>query len=247
MKSCSYCGAPLDNDALFCSNCGKKIEPQGKQCPRCGTIAEANSAYCAMCGMSLDSPKGFNVDPMQAHEETVSYDLEEEKDKTRWYVIGAVFIALLAYGSYCTFKHYYNTNNKESIQLSSEEESFFIDLVKRWDETHNCKEFDECGENNPYAETVKFYGMKMSGLDAHLKKVELLAAKPDFRQESQNIKVKKITEKYVICNFDKKVFSNGKSKYYPGCYLYFEDVGDGLWKIVQESDSITDHNLKRHR
>ena len=154
---------------------------------------------------------------------------------------------MLAYGSYYTFTHFYNTHNEENIQLSSEEELYFIDLVKRWDETHNSKAFDEGGENNPYAQRVNFYGEKMSGIDAHLRKVEFLASRPDFRQNSENIKVTKITEKLVICNFDKNVLSNGKSRFYPGCYLYFVDEGDGLWKIVEESDSITDHNLKRHR
>ena len=391
MRNCTYCGAPLDDDALFCSNCGKKIEPQGKQCPRCGTIAEANSSYCAMCGTSLDAQKGYNVDPMLEQEETVSYDLEEEKDRTWWYVIGVVVFALLAFGSYYVYKNYNNskrqkeaekvaeaycnkidefefcyyflyditqdeipelwiiigtceaekrlyvftykkgiecifqdsafhtgyyqgkdyvlalwthmdyagcgkitynskngelkrdelfneisidrlvkpkepeiemynydnkqpiynwlnfyTNNEKNTTLSSEEESYFIDLVKRWDETHNRNEFDECGENNPYAETVNFYGMEMSGLDAHLKKVEFLAAKPDFRQESKNVKVTKISDKVVICDFEKHTFSDGKAKVYPS-YLYWVDEGGGFWKIAEESDSITDHTLNRHR
>ena len=25
MENCIFCGAPLDDDALFCTNCGKKV------------------------------------------------------------------------------------------------------------------------------------------------------------------------------------------------------------------------------
>lgn len=206
MKSCVYCGAPLDDDALFCSNCGKKIEPLGKICPRCGAEVMADSAFCYKCGSRIDAQTVTPAAPLQ-EEENESFDRKEEKNRRRWFIICTIVITSLAYGSYCTFNHFYNTHNEENIQLSSEEESFFIDLVKRWDETHNHKEFDEGGENNPYAQRVIFYGEEMSGIDAHLRKLELLSSRPDFRQNSENIKVTKITEKFVICNFDKNVLS----------------------------------------
>lgn len=145
--------------------------------------------------------------------------------------------------------HHLNKTDKEEITvLPNEEELYFIDLVKKLDETHNRKEFDEVGENNPYAEIVYFYGMKMSGLDAHLKKVELLATIPDFRQESSNIKVTKISQKLVVCDFSKCTYARGKTKIYPNCYLFFIDTsGEGFWKIAEESDMETDNNLKKRR
>lgn len=53
MRTCSNCGAPLDNDALFCTECGTKAAPIGMQCPNCGAGVENNSAFCPECGTPI--------------------------------------------------------------------------------------------------------------------------------------------------------------------------------------------------
>ena len=237
MKKCVYCGAPLDDDALFCANCGKKIEAQGKRCQQCGAEVEADSLFCARCGFRLD---GQPSDIPTFEEET------EEKDKTWIYVIGGLLAAaLLIFGGYFVYRTYFNDSKDEStLTISEEEEEFFIDRVHSWDEMHNRKGFDD-SENCPYAGSVKFYGKTMSGLEAAETKQKLLLASPDYRQESTNIKVTKISEKRVRCDFEKHTSSRGKSKVHPACYLVLIDEYGGIWRIEEESDSVTDANLSK--
>ena len=54
MRTCSNCGAQLDNDALFCTECGTKVEAYGKVCPNCGATIDDDSLFCAECGTKLD-------------------------------------------------------------------------------------------------------------------------------------------------------------------------------------------------
>ena len=238
MIKCKHCGVPLDDDSLFCVICGAKVEPQGKACPCCGVEVEDDSVFCTKCGKRLVE----QVVPIQEEEESQDCEWEEKKDRTSWYVIGTIAVIILSVIFF--FNYFSKTQNGDCVELTAEEESFFVELVKQWDETHNNKGFDEGGENNPYTETVCFYGTNMTGLEAHLKKWKALRTLPDFKQESTNIKVTKISEKLVVCDFDKHTYSNGKSKVHHGCYLYFVDEGGGMWKIKEESDSESDNHVR---
>lgn len=53
MKKCIFCGALLEEDAIFCSYCGKKIDSY--TCPYCGTEVEDDSVFCSKCGMRLQA------------------------------------------------------------------------------------------------------------------------------------------------------------------------------------------------
>ena len=144
------------------------------------------------------------------------------------------------------------TDDIELAQLAGEDgatnddkESLFIEFVKNWDEMHNQKGFDD-SENCPYAETVYFFETKMSGIEASKAKQKAVMANPDFRQESKNIKVTKISDKLVVCDFEKHTYSNNMSKVHPGSYLFLVDEG-GIWRIKEESDSESDNNLQKKR
>lgn len=143
MKSCLYCGAPLDSDALFCQNCGKKIEPQGKLCPRCGAEVDVSSSFCIKCGIKLNGWGKTSAVPTK--EELQKYDLEDEKVRTWWYAIGAVVVAFLAFGSYYAYKH--NNNNKRQKEAEKIAEAY-------------CKKIDEFfggfGSDDPFCEYFLF-------------------------------------------------------------------------------------------
>lgn len=247
MKKCIFCGAPLDNDALFCTNCGKKVELQRKKCPQCGAEVENDSAFCTKCGIRLDAQViSFSHSPQGAPSVTLSQDNREvvqENSRIWWYIIGGFVIGtLLALGWY----FYYNnkSTNLESLVLTPKEESLFVEQVKKWDWMHNNKGFDN--SKNPYAESVYFYGNKMSGIEACQRKQKYLTEALDFYQECTNVKVTKVSEKLVVCNFDKNTHSKGKNKVYR-CYLYFANEGGNVWKIKEESDIVSDNNLERKR
>ena len=133
----------------------------------------------------------------------------------------------------------------EDEKTNDDEEAIFIECVKNWDEMHNRKGFDD-SKNCLYAETVYFFQTKMSGIEASKAKQKAVIANPDYRQESKNIKVTKISDKLVVCDFEKHTYSNNKSKVHLGSYLFLVDEG-GIWKIKEESDSESDNNLQKKR
>ena len=92
MKNCNYCGAPLDDDALFCRKCGKEIGI-GKKCPRCGNEERADSIFCAKCGMKLDPQKVPFMFPIQ--EEVQINEREKRKNRVPKKVINIVLAAVL--------------------------------------------------------------------------------------------------------------------------------------------------------
>lgn len=64
MKTCSKCGAPMNDDSKFCTECGAQAivekseriqEFSGKilKCPNCGEVLKALSAKCPACGYEL--------------------------------------------------------------------------------------------------------------------------------------------------------------------------------------------------
>lgn len=49
-RTCSACGSPLKEGAVFCSACGAREGESRRRCPSCGEPAEANALFCGQCG-----------------------------------------------------------------------------------------------------------------------------------------------------------------------------------------------------
>ena len=77
MRTCSNCGAPLEDDALFCSECGTKVGPQKKICPHCGAEIDDDSIFCAECGAKLDA---VNIQPVEQPQ--VDEPVEEPREES---------------------------------------------------------------------------------------------------------------------------------------------------------------------
>lgn len=135
-------------------------------------------------------------------------------------------------------------NDDMTTENSSYKDAYFIELVINWDKMHESRTFDNL-ESCPYAKTVKFYGQSMSGKEAARIKQKALKDDTGYSQESSNIVVTRISDKRVKCEFEKRTVSKGETKVYPSCYLYFIHDSDGHWYIDEESDAITDKNMKR--
>lgn len=108
MRTCSNCGAPLDNDALFCTECGTKAAPIGMQCPNCGAAVENNSAFCPECGTPIGGssvpPYVSNQYPQQPSTHTGrstrsssdNITIQPEKKSNIWiYIVGGVLAVIL--------------------------------------------------------------------------------------------------------------------------------------------------------
>lgn len=108
MRTCSNCGAPLDNDALFCTECGTKAAPIGMQCPNCGAAVENNSAFCPECGTPMGGssvpPYVSNQYPQQpsthmgrsTRSSSDNITIQPEKKSNIWiYIVGGVLAVIL--------------------------------------------------------------------------------------------------------------------------------------------------------
>lgn len=133
MRTCSNCGAPLDNDALFCTECGTKAAPIGMQCPNCGAAVENNSAFCPECGTPMGGspvpPHVSNQYPQQPSTHTGrstqsssdNITIHPEKKSNIWiYIVcGVLAVILLIAGG--KFLLQSKTDNETSeIQVSEQ-------------------------------------------------------------------------------------------------------------------------------
>ena len=140
-------------------------------------------------------------------------------------------------------------NNPQEAQTTtspaiSDDELYGIltDKVAQWDRGHTLGETYHL--SSLYADRVHFYGMMCSYEKVIQKIDELLYKAEGFYQNSTNIRMSRLSDTSARCDFDKDTYhSNGVEGHYPS-YLRFENI-DGQWKIVEESDLITDENLKK--
>lgn len=130
MNNCIFCGAPLDDDALFCTNCGKKVETQGKKCPKCGTDVLGDSVFCAKCGTKLDEQVVTQIDspqivtpvnPPQENEEII-YDWEKDEKTRKWKTIlwSFVLVVILALVGYYIYMNYNKNGSNSTIKTERE-------------------------------------------------------------------------------------------------------------------------------
>ena len=127
--------------------------------------------------------------------------------------------------------------------LSDEElYSILCRKIEQWDRGHVWGE--EYQLSSLYADRVHFYG-KVRSRETVMKEIEeALNKQSGFSQSSSNISMSRISATSARCDFDKYTFqAYGREEYYPS-YLRFDNI-DGEWLIVEESDAITDKNLRK--
>jgi len=113
-----------------------------------------------------------------------------------------------------------------------------------WSESHNGRDLLQL--SSLYAPQVNYYQSNYSREQIKASKEKLMNKYPDFKQEISNVTVEEGASYYKI-SFDKKVWTDlqKEPKTYPS-YLYVNLV-DGTWKIIAESDLVTDKNLSRKK
>lgn len=115
------------------------------------------------------------------------------------------------------------------------------DLVIKWNDLHNTR--NESGWLDLYAPDVKFYGMNLSPDECLAKKEALFVKYPNFYQRiDSELNFDKINDDLISVSFVKEARTNSKTMAYPS-YLTFKRSNTS-WEIVEESDLITDENLK---
>ena len=119
-------------------------------------------------------------------------------------------------------------------------ENFYF-LTNEWNQAHSLDNLNQLYQL--FDNTVLFYGLTLSKDECIAKKRSLLNKYTSFEQEivTYGFSVQEIEVNKYKCSFTKRVITEGKSNDYPS-YLIFRKYGDN-WKIIAESDLITDRNL----
>ena len=125
-----------------------------------------------------------------------------------------------------------NGNSNESVRQ----------VAILWSQYHNDKNTKSL--SLLYANQVNYYQSTFSKEQIKASKEKLFNKHPNFRQEISNVSVENASSYYLI-TFDKKVWTdfNKAPKTYPS-YLHVKMIG-GEWKIITESDLVTDENLSK--
>ncbi len=90
-----------------------------------------------------------------------------------------------------------------------------------------------------YADSVLYYGDKISGDDVVKRQQEYFNSYPDYHQKIvEYISEDQLPDGNWRIRITKQVRAGGKTANYPASLVYGRD--NGIWKIVAESDDITD-------
>ena len=233
---------------IKCTKCGQMISDKASKCPKCGCLIE------------------------QGIEDVASHPSDKRESATGWnpkpllYILIVILVAIIS-----GLAVWYFTNSKgladadevektegtsiaqseevkvqdDETSLSADDETFFKQQVENWDNMHNQQTYEDDGYTL-YSNRVYYYGKNISVEDVVRSNQDFCLKNPDFWQESKNIQVTKITETRVVCDFDKHVHLNGESDIYRS-YLFFVEERNGNWTIEEESDLVTDRNLKKKK
>jgi ketosteroid isomerase-like protein len=123
-----------------------------------------------------------------------------------------------------------------------ENNSEIIDLVNIWNNSHNNKDLTSL--SNVYNENVFYYGINKEKSKIIQDKKRLLNKYSDFQQiiSDKDLKITN-SENGKTISFTKNVTFDSKQKDYPA-YLVVSEI-NGNWKIVTESDLVTDKNIAK--
>ena len=112
MRTCSKCGAPLEEGAQFCTECGTRVCAIQRQCPYCGAAIDDDSQFCSECGAKLDGvpadipPVQTSVAVQQPQQSVTGFTqtqsgsdnivVEAKKKSNPWiYAVAGVFVVIL--------------------------------------------------------------------------------------------------------------------------------------------------------
>jgi hypothetical protein len=138
------------------------------------------------------------------------------------------------------FLHAFTTYSNDQVEkLSSYDSNVLKDLTARWNNCLVKKDLQTLA--TLYADLVSVYGISVSKSQVISSKKEFFKLHPDFSQSIQGtMAVSLVADQKYKVSFPKHSSFNGKSIDVQG-YLIFIKIS-GNWKIVTESDDVTDKN-----
>lgn len=139
MKTCRFCGAPLDEDALYCANCGCDVKAQGMSCPQCGAPLDEGALYCANCGCDVKAQgmschqcgteldeNAFNancdVRPDMPQDSVPIYKVEKKRDLRWLFLLVGILIGILIFFRRDLVDLFHKPKAKQSVVIRTEED-----------------------------------------------------------------------------------------------------------------------------
>lgn len=141
----------------------------------------------------------------------------------------------------------YRVYPESSTQETTAATSVVDVLVEAWNDLHN-QHTASIGEiEKVFAEKSKFYQSWYTTEEVRKAKEGLFKKYPQFYQYLSDISYTSTTHRSVRVEFNKHVSveNDGNYKTYPSYLVLSED--DGQWRIVEESDYITDEILRKRK
>ncbi len=134
------------------------------------------------------------------------------------------------------------SSNASDIGINGEE---YETALRNWNAGHNSS--DTSRISYWFADTVEFYGERLSKNECIRRKWKLLEKLSSFHQYFfPSVQYERMNNGDVICYFVKEAGQDDSMKIYPS-YLIFRKINDQI-KIVLESDEQTDQLLaRRHK
>lgn len=135
------------------------------------------------------------------------------------------------------------SDDAETEEVESDETEI-TDVVRKWNKSLNLR--DEKMSNEVYAPSVEFYGRNLSAEECTAMRIDRATSDPTWQQEIiSEINLERQDDGSVIASFTKQSDSKKGKHTYPA-YLILKKSG-GKWKITNESDKLTDKNLKNKK
>ena len=159
----------------------------------------------------------------------------------KFILLGIIVLSLLTQAQYLNKRNVYYQNGQLRIKTVEEE---IKELVYIWNEASSNADFDTLKQI--LADKIEYYQTTVSR-DYYIKdQKKFFERNPVYGQVLRgDIEVEQISNKQVRAEFVKEVTTKKGIKYYPS-YLVFEKI-NGKWKIVLESDLISDENIKNRK
>lgn len=136
------------------------------------------------------------------------------------------------------------SSEKNNTSKVSNSDTIISEVVENWNSVHNPENISKI--ETLYAENVDYYGSAYSKKECVESKIKFIAKNPEYYQQivGQIDKVyDPLDSNQVTCKFIKRVVFKGKTTDYPS-YLVLQKTIE-QWKIIQESDLVTDKNLSK--
>ena len=261
MTQCPVCGESIPVGRTICPCCKENIQKYLQlaskptmQCPICKETIPADSHICPCCKEDIDdwidcltnqskSKKNVHNDDTHVIQSKKSKKSESSK-KERGIMISFIIVTILiiAGSLFAAFA------NKTPSSKKISDKDAVTKVVDLWTQCHNDKNSDRI--MSTYGHMVKYYQSQYTRAQVVDSKKKLFNKHKFFYQIAEDVIVTFPSQDTAFVEFNKKVCTVPNSDdfdSYPSYLKLLKSDSYGGWRIIEESDYITDANLAKKK